>query len=121
MWDGMIHACREPRKQAFLAAERVLLNTVEVVCCKEGMPGRVEKLQLDLRSGLACSLSTLARDGSGLAWAPERSKLGWPGHGVVGNVSLWSPGGSSHMESRALTETSQPGGCGQRLRELLRS
>lgn len=120
MWDGMIHACREPRKQAFLAAERVLLNTVEVVCCKEGMPGRVEKLQLDLRSGLAWSLSTLLM---GVAWPGLQKGQGWvgPGHGIVGNVSLWPPGGSSHMESRALTETSQPGGCGQRLRELLRS
>lgn len=65
MWEGMIHACTEQRKWAFLAAERVLLNMVAVVCCKEGKPGRVEKLMLDLISGLAWSLSGHVM---GVAW-----------------------------------------------------
>lgn len=98
MWDGMIHACREPRKQAFLAAERVLLNTVEVVCCKEGMPGRVEKLQLDLRSGLACSLSTLVM---GVVWPGLLNDQSWVGQatellvmyhsGRQGAAATWNP------------------------------
>lgn len=98
MWDGMIHACREPRKQAFLAAERVPLNTVEVVCCKEGMPGRVEKLQLELRRGLAWSLSMLVM---GVAWPGLLKGQGWVGQatellvmyhsGRQGAAATWNP------------------------------
>ena len=102
----MIQACTELRNQAFLAAESVLLNMIAVVCCKEGKPGRVEKLMLDLRCGLAWSLR---RRVMGVVWPGLLKGQAGLGHGVVGNVSLWPPGGSSHMDSRALTVISKPG------------
>lgn len=75
MWEGMIHACTEPRKRAFLAAESILLNMVAVVCCKEGKPGRIEKARVGFKKWAGLEPEKV-RDGSGLILAPEGSRLG---------------------------------------------